>query len=163
MGLKHCHIPGPAGKPLQVSGLWGIQVSQCQSYTPAGTEIRLQETWMLEWSYLSQRSVYGLKGNDCEILKMQSPMQILNSLLLVMFRTTQIRIFQRNGTGPNPEKETSREAHQQCFICSDSSKLTICRHPKGSNILPEIVTPICKILLLKCIIPTGRLYHCYCL
>lgn len=87
--------------------------------TPAGTKIRLQETWMLECIYLPHRGVYGLKGNDCEILKTKSPMQMLNSLLVVMFRTTPVRIFQRNGTGPNSEKESS-EAQQQCFICFDS-------------------------------------------
>lgn len=31
MWLEHWHVPEPAGKPLQVSGLWEIKESQRQS------------------------------------------------------------------------------------------------------------------------------------
>lgn len=34
MWLKHWHVLRPAEKPLQVSGLWEIKESQCQSQYP---------------------------------------------------------------------------------------------------------------------------------
>lgn len=114
MGLKHWHgiYLGLQESLSRCLASGKLRKASANHNIPAGTEIRLQETLDIEGIYLSHRGVYGLKGNDCEILKTKSPMQMLNSLLVVMFGTTHVRIFPRNGTGPNPKKETSHEAHQ---------------------------------------------------
>lgn len=110
MWLKHWHVRGPAEKPLQVSGLWEIKESQCQSQyscwhrnLPAG-DVDVQNVS----TYLTGGS-YEFKGNDCEILKTKSSMQMFSSLSVAMFRITQVWIFQRDETGPNFEKDTVME------------------------------------------------------
>lgn len=91
-------VPGPAAKLLQVFGLWEI--------TSLPITIRLlapkipckRETTN---PYMDDR----LKGSDCEILTRKSPLQILNSLLLVVMARNSRIAFPENRTGPSFEKE----------------------------------------------------------
>lgn len=146
MWLKHRNVPGPAEKPLQVSGLWEIKESQCQSqYSCWHWESACRRLGCLNVSiYLPHGGVIWIKRQwlwNPENKKLYANAQ---QSISGYVQDNSSENFPEKGDRPQLWKRHSYGTDQPCWICFDSLKLTIGRYPRKGTAFQKLLHSYAK-------------------